>query len=215
MALLEDLKWRYATKKMNGQIVSQDKIDYILESARFAPSSSGLQPYRIFVISNREKLQEIKEKAFKEFPFNQSQINDCSHLLVWTSWDNYSLDRIGNALLNTSRQRGLPDQSSEDYKKRLWAFFEPKEDEWHKNHSAKQAYISFGLAIAAAAEQKVDATPMEGFNTTKMDEILGLEKLGLKSIVALPLGYRDEQNDWLIKLQKVRTPKDQFITVVA
>jgi nitroreductase / dihydropteridine reductase len=215
MTLLADLKWRYATKKMNGQIVAPDKIDYILESARFAPSSSGLQPYRIFVISNREKLQEIKEVVFKEFPFNQGQINDCSHLLVWASWDNYSPDRIGKVLLNASRQRGLPDQTSEDYKKRLWAFFEPKGEEWYKNHSAKQAYISFGLAMAAAAEQKVDATPMEGFNAFKMDEVLGLDKLGLKSTIVLPLGYREEQGDWLIKLKKVRTPKDEFVTVIA
>ncbi|MBP1675828.1 MAG: oxidoreductase family [Bacteroidetes bacterium] len=215
MAILEELKWRYATKKMNGQIVPQDKIDYILESARLAPSSSGLQPYRIFVISNRNKLQEIKENVFKDFPFNQGQINDCSHLLVWASWDNYTPERIRKTLLNTSRQRGLPDLSSEDYQKRLWSFFEPKGDEWHKNHCAKQAYISFGMAMVAAAEQKVDATPMEGFNFNKMDKILGLKKLGLKSIVSLPLGYRDEEGDWLIKLQKVRTPKDEFITVIA
>lgn len=214
MALLEDLKWRYATKKMNGQNVPQEKVDYILEAARLAPSSSGLQQYRVFVIKQGEKLKQLNDLVFKNFPFNQGQINDCSHLLVWASWDNYTLERLGKALLSASRLRGLPDQSSEDYQKRLWAFFEPKGEEWHKSHSAKQAYISFGLAIAAAAELKVDATPMEGFDVNKMDKFLGLENLGLNSIVALPLGYRDEESDWLIKLQKVRTPKDEFVTVV-
>lgn len=104
-----------------GQIVPPDKIDYILESARLAPSSSGLQPYRIIEISNRDKLQEIKENVFKDFPFNQGQINDCSHLLVWASWDNYTPERIRKTLVNASRLRGLSDQSSEDYQKRLWA----------------------------------------------------------------------------------------------
>ncbi|PLK42493.1 hypothetical protein C0V77_20755 [Emticicia sp. TH156] len=94
----------------------------------------------------------------------------------------------------------------------LWGLYEPLGKEWHKNHSAKQAYISFGLAIAAAAEQKVDATPMEGFNTEKMDELLGLAEQGLKSVVILPIGYREQEGDWLVNLKKVRTPKDAFVT---
>lgn len=210
MALLEDLKWRYATKKMNGQKVPQEKLDYILEAARFAPSSSGLQPYKIFVISDREKLEQIRE-----FSFNQSQITDCSHLLVWAAWAGYSADRVGEVLLRTSRERGLPDHSSEDYKKQLLALYEPLGKEWQENRCAKQAYISFALAIAAAAEQKVDATPMEGFDNTRMDEFLGLEKLGLKSVVLLPIGYRQEEGDWLASLKKWRTPKEEFVLEIA
>ncbi|MFT3901741.1 MAG: NAD(P)H-dependent oxidoreductase [Niabella sp.] len=209
MALVENLKWRYATKKMNGQTVPKEKLDYILEAARLAPSSSGLQPYRIFVISDRQLLGKIKEAAF-----NQSQITDCSHLLVWAAWDNYTSEKIGEVLTKTSRERGLPDDTSEAYRQSLWGSYEPLGEEWHKNHSAKQAYISFGLAIAAAAEQHVDATPMEGFDPVKLDEILGLEALGLKSVVILPIGYRDEQNDWLVNLKKVRTPKEKFITII-
>jgi len=108
MSLLEDLQWRYATKKMNGQTVPQEKLEYILEAARFAPSSSGLQPYKIFVITNKNQLKQIKE-----FSFNQSQITDCSHLLVWAAWDSYSSDRVSNVLLKTSKERGLPDSSAE------------------------------------------------------------------------------------------------------
>ncbi len=210
MALLENLKWRYATKKMNGQRVPQEKLDYILEAARFAPSSSGLQPYKIFVISDREKLEQIRN-----FSFNQSQITDCSHLLVWAAWDSYSADRVGDVLLRTSRERGLPDKTSEDYKKMLLDLYEPLGKEWQENRCAKQAYISFGLAIAAAAEQKVDTTPMEGFDNAKMDEFLGLDQQRLKSVVILPIGYRETENDWLIHLKKYRTPKDEFLTEIA
>ncbi len=210
MALLDDLQWRYATKKMNGQPVPADKLNYILEAARLAPSSSGLQPYRLFVISNKELLDKIKV-----FSFNQSQITDCSHLLVWTAWDGYSSQRIDDVFNYTIKERGLPDDAMNDYKKLLWGMYEPLGEDWHKNHSARQAYISFGLAIAAAAEQKVDATPMEGFEPAQMDALLGLDKLGLKSVVILPLGYRAEEGDWLVNMKKVRTPKEQFVTELA
>lgn len=210
MSLIDDLQWRYATKKMNGQTVPQEKLDYILEAARLAPSSSGLQPYKIFVISDKEKLAQIRE-----FSFNQSQITDCSHLLIWAAWDGYSEGRIGEVLLKTSRERGLPDTTSEDYKKMLWDIYQTLTNDWHTNHSAKQAYISFGLAIAAAAEQKVDATPMEGFDRDKMDAFLDLDKQGLKSVVILPIGYRDPENDWLVNLKKVRVPKDEFIVEIS
>lgn len=207
MALIEDLQWRYATKKMNGHKVPQEKLKYILEAARYAPSSSGLQPYRVFVISDKEKLEKIKA-----FSYNQSQITDCSHLLVWAAWNGYTKNRIGEVLTKTAKERGLPENAMEDYQNMLWGLYEPLGNEWHKNHAARQAYISFGLAIAAAAEQKVDATPMEGFDPAKLDEFLGLDQLGLKSVVILPIGYRADEGDWLVNLKKVRTPENEFVT---
>lgn len=209
MKLTEILNWRYATKKMNGKTVPQEKIDYILEAARLAPSSSGLQPYQIFVITNKELLAQIQPISW-----NQTQITDASHLLVFAAWDGYSPERIATVFDRTVAERGLPADAMDDYKKMLWDLYEPLGQEWHANHSARQAYISFGLAIAAAAEQQVDATPMEGFLPEKMDELLGLEALGLKSVVILPLGYRDEANDWLVNLKKVRTPVSEFVTEI-
>jgi len=209
MTLVDNLKWRYATKKMNGQTVPQEKLDYILEAARLAPSSSGLQPYKIFVISNKKLLEQIRE-----FSFNQSQVTDCSHLLVFAAWDGYSYDKIDEVFKRTVKERGLPEDTMDGYKSMLWGMYEPLGQEWHSIHSAKQAYIAFGLAIAAAAEQKVDATPMEGFDRDKMDELLELDKLGLKSVVILPLGYREEEGDWLMNLKKVRTPKEEFTTEI-
>lgn len=210
MALIDDLKWRYATKKMNGQKVSQEKVDYILEAARLAPSSSGLQPYQIFVITNPTLLEKIKEVAF-----NQSQITDGSHLLVWAAWDGYTPQKISDTFALITEERGLPANAMDDYKTMLWGNYEPRGTEWHKNHAARQAYISFGMAIAAAAEQKVDATPMEGFDPAKLDEILGLRELGLHSTVILPLGYRAAEGDWLVNMKKVRRPASHFITELA
>ena len=85
MELLEKLKWRYAAKAMNGEKVSQEKIDNILEAARLAPTSSGLQPFEIMVITNPEVKQEIRKIAW-----NQSVVTDCSHLLVFAAWDTYT-----------------------------------------------------------------------------------------------------------------------------
>lgn len=209
MALIDALKWRYATKKMNGQAVPQEKVDYILEAAKLAPSSSGLQPYKIFVITNKDLKDKIRAVSF-----DQSQVTDASHVLVWAAWDGYSLDRISTVFDRTIAERGIPANAMDEYKQRLWGMYEPLGQEWHANHAAKQAYISFGVAIAAAAEQEVDATPMEGFIPAEVDKLLGLNELGLKSVLVLPLGYRDHENDWLVNMKKVRTPQEDFITEI-
>jgi len=209
MALIDALKWRYATKKMNGQAVPQEKVDYILEAAKLAPSSSGLQPYKIFVITNKD----VKEKL-RAASFDQSQVTDASHVLVWAAWDGYSLEKISAVFDKTIAERGIPADAMDEYKQRLWGMYEPLGQEWHANHAAKQAYISFGIAIAAAAEQQVDATPMEGFIPAEVDKLLGLSELGLKSVLVLPLGYRDDANDWLVNLKKVRTSQEEFITEI-
>lgn len=209
MSLLENLNWRYATKKMNGNSVPQDKMDYILEATRLAPSSSGLQPYKVFVITDPEMKAKIQPIAF-----GQSQIVDCSHLLVFAAWDSYSLDRIESVFDRTLKERGLPANAMDDYKNNLWTMYEPLGHEWHAQHAAKQSYIALGLAMAAAAELGIDATPMEGFKSPELDELLGLAGQGLKSVTLLPIGYRDAGNDWLVNLKKVRTPKADFITEI-
>ncbi|OMP79166.1 nitroreductase family protein [[Flexibacter] sp. ATCC 35208] len=207
MSLLEDLQWRYATKKMDGTKVPQEKLDYILEAARLAPSSSGLQQYKMIVISDKALLKKIQGIAY-----NQTQIIDCSHLLVWIAWDGYSDERITGVFNAMMDERGLPHDTMDDYKSVILNLYETKGQEWQAHHAAKQSYISFAMAIAAAAEQKVDATPMEGFIPEKLDELLNLKGSGYKSTVILPLGYRETENDWLVNMKKVRTPKEAFIT---
>ncbi|MFE2863001.1 nitroreductase family protein [Sphingobacterium multivorum] len=207
MSLLNDLQWRYATKKMNGTRVPEEKINYILEAARMAPSSSGLQQYKIIVISDKALLEKIKGVAY-----NQSQITDCSHLLVFAAWDHYDDERISKVFNYIMDERGLPHSTMNAYKETIMDLYEKSGTEWQAHHAAKQSYISFAIAIAAAAEQKVDATPMEGFIPERLDELLKLKGTGYKSTVILPLGYRDGENDWLVNMEKVRTPKEEFIT---
>lgn len=207
MELIDALNWRYATKKMNGQAVPQDKVDKILEAAHLAPTSSGLQPFEVIVVTN----PELKEKI-QAIAYNQSQVTDSSHLLIFAAWDKYTDVRINSIFDHLNIERGLPDSSTNDYRNKLINLYTNQTPQQNFEHAARQAYIAFGTAIAAAAELKVDATPMEGFDSSALDSLLNLEEKGLKSITLLPLGYRDEQNDWLVNLKKVRKRREEFIT---
>jgi nitroreductase len=209
MNLIEKLNWRYATKAMNQQIVPQEKVDTILEAARLAPTSSGLQPFEIIVISN----QELKEKI-KPIAYNQSVVTDCSHLLVFAAWDTYTAERINHMFDLTNEKRGFINEGWENYRKMLLASYPSKPAEENFTHAAKQAYIGFSMAIAAAAFEGVDTTPMEGFDAAALDTLLGLNEKGLKSVLLLPIGYRDADKDWLVNLKKVRKSKEEFITEI-
>ncbi|MGJ1268100.1 nitroreductase family protein [Sphingobacterium spiritivorum] len=206
MSLLEHLNWRYATKKMNGQKVAQEKVDYIIEAARLAPTSSGLQPYKIIAISDPELKAKIQPIAY-----NQSQIVDASHLLIFAAYDEYTKQRVDEVFTQQEVERGLPAGFADDYKNQLFSSLSAREQQQQFEHAARQAYIGFGLAIAAAAEQKVDATPMEGFVNEQLDDLLELKKYGLKSVTILALGYRDTENDWLVNMKKVRKDVKDFV----
>ena len=209
MELLDKLNWRYAAKAMNGKKVPQDKIDRIIEAARLAPTSSGLQPFEIYVITNKE----IKEKI-KPVAWNQSVITDCSHLLVFAAWDTYTAERINKMFDLTNEIRGFKNEGWENYRQMLLNSYPQKDAEVNFNHAAKQAYIAFSQAIAAAAFEGVDATPIEGFDRHAVDKILGLREKGLRSAVLLPLGYRQEDKDWLVNLKKVRKSTEDLVTVI-
>lgn len=209
MELIEKLNWRFATKAMNGQKVLQEKIDKILEAARLAPTSSGLQPFEILVITNQEIKEQIKPHAW-----NQPQVTDCSHLFVFAAWDNYTEERINKMFDLTNNIRGFKNEGWENYRQMLLSTYPQRSAEENFTHAAKQAYISFGAAIIAAAFEEVDSTPMEGFVPEEVDQILNLKEKGLKSVLLLPIGYRDSSNDWLVNLTKVRKSKEDFITEI-
>tara|TARA_R100001369_G_scaffold14529_1_gene29129 strand:- start:2531 stop:3163 length:633 start_codon:yes stop_codon:yes gene_type:complete len=209
LELLDKLNWRYAAKAMNGETVAEDKIERILEAARLAPTSSGLQPFEIFVIKN----QELKEKI-RPVAWNQSVVTDCSHLLVFAAWDHYTADRINYMFDLTNEIRGFKNEGWENYRQMLLDSYPQQDAEVNFKHAEKQAYIALGTIMIAAAYEKVDCTPMEGFSADKVDEILGLREKGLRSTVLLPVGYRKEDEDWLVNLVKVRKPMEDLITVI-
>jgi len=211
MELLDAFKWRYATKKFDPtKKVDQSLVDKILEAARIAPTSSGLQPFEVFVITNQELKNKIVPVAH-----DQQIIADCSHLLVFAAWDNYTEERIDHIYSLTTSEREQPEDRYKAYTDKLKALYLKRPAQENFIHTARQAYIAFAFAIAEAASLKVDATPVEGFINDEVDKLLNLKEKGLKSVTLLPIGYRDEANDWLLNLKKVRHPKEEFITEIA
>jgi len=202
--------WRYATKKMKAATpVPQEKVDAIIEAVRMAPTSSGLQPFELLVITNNELRAEIAKAAN-----NQAQVTDGSHLLVFATWDNYTEERIDEVVNLTVEARGdMP--TLRGYFDFLKANYLKRDSEVNYAHAARQTYIALGFALMAAAEQEVDSTPIEGFSPDAVDAILGLRERGLRSVVLLPLGYRDQEGDWLLPMPKVRKSRDVMVTEIA
>lgn len=208
--LIDRLQWRYATKKMDpSKVVPQDKIDRIIEAARLAPTSSGLQPFEILVVTSKAVREQIVPIAW-----NQAQITDSTALLVFAAWDNYTAERINHMFDLTNEVRGFRNEGWENYRQMLLANYPKRDAQVNFEHAARQAYIGLGAALIAAAFEEVDATPMEGFDPAKLDQILQLRERGLRSVAIVPLGYRAAEGDWLVNLKKVRRPLEQFVTEV-
>ncbi|MBB3225359.1 nitroreductase family protein [Pseudoduganella umbonata] len=211
MPLLEKLQWRYATKKMDpSRPVAADKVERIIEAARLAPTSSGLQPYEILLVTNADVKKRIAEVAW-----NQQQVVDGSHLLVFAAWDDYTAERINQMFDYTNEVRGFRNEGWEAYRQQLLATYPQRGADVNFSHTARQAFLGLGAALIAAAFEEVDSVPMEGFDPAAVDDILGLHARGLKSVAMLPLGYRADAGDWLVDLPKVRRPRAQFVTEVA
>ena len=208
MGLNEVLNWRYATKRMNGTKVSQDKIDAIVKSVQLAPTSVGFQAFHLFVIEDEALRKTIFEKSCQ-----QPQVTEGSHVLVFAARTEITDSEIDNYINLVASTRNIPVESLDGYKGMV-ASFKQKSAEEYLNWTARQVYIAFGIALVSAAVEKVDATPIEGFNPSIMDEILGLKEKGLHSVVVITLGYRDEENDRLAKAKKVRKPISELVTVL-
>ena len=207
MSLIEDLNWRHAVKAYDStKKVSEEDLDKILEAARLAPTSSGLQPFRVIVVEN----QELKEKMVKG-ALNPEVMRDCSHVLVFAAWESYSNEKIDKVYDHHTDVRELPRGRFNSYTDQIKQIYGAQTPEQHFAHTARQSYIALGLAMAQAAELKIDSTPAEGFSNEVVDEILNLKELGLKSVTLLYLGYRDTENDWLSQMKKVRIPMEEFI----
>lgn len=207
MSLLNDFQWRYATKKFDiSKKVGQSLVDNIVEAARLAPTSSGLQPFKVIVISN----QELKDKILP-IAFGQTIVSECSHLLVFAAWNRYTEERIDHIYSITTQERNQPADRYQRYTDMLKDTYLKQTEAENFTHIAHQTYIGLGFAMAEAAVLKVDSTPMEGFDTAQLDALLELEAKGLKSVLMLPIGYREENGDWLEKLNKARHPKEEFV----
>lgn len=208
MGLAEDLKWRHACKGMNGSKVPQDKVDRILEAINMAPTSLGLQAYKVFVVEN----QQLKEKIMKE-ACPQQPIAACSHLLVFASYTQITEIYLDEYFDLIKRKRNPEKEWMDTYRKRIESFLE-RNYNYFEDWLARQTYIALGFACVAAANERVDSVPIEGYNKDALDKILGLREQNLASTFLLPLGHADPEKDWLYNTPKVRKDKKDLIEVI-
>lgn len=208
MELVEMLQWRYATKKYIGKKVSDEKLERIITAINLSASSVGIQPYKVLVIEDLEVRKKLSAYSFNP------QIMDASHLLVFAAFDSINADIIEDYVKLIAKEREIPVESLAVFKEKALNGLLKKTDEENFIWATKQAYIALGTGLIAAASEKVDATPMEGFSAEGFDELLGLREKGLKSVVLLSLGFRDEKEDAYSKLKKVRWPKEDFVIAI-
>jgi nitroreductase / dihydropteridine reductase len=208
MSLIKDLAWRYATKNMSGKAVSKKKLESILSAINLSASSYGLQPYTVLVVSRKSVKAKLQAAAY-----NQPQVGSSSHVLVFAVKTAITPSDVDTFISLVATTRGIPESVLAGYKAQIMGTIGAAPAEQQQIWAAKQAYIALGTGLAAAAEQKVDACPMEGFNAAEFDKILGLTKMGLKSVTIMPIGYR-HADDAVAGMAKVRKASEDMFHFV-
>lgn len=207
MSLIEDLNWRYAAKHMVEKEMPEEKLNVILEAIRLAPTSLGLQLFQVIVIKDKD----LKNKIFAEAAQHQEMIPNSSYLLVFAAKTNASSADLNEYAELTAQIRNVPVESLDRLKAAYGSFLDGMPAEQKIEWSAKQTYIAMSYATVAAANEGIDCTPVEGFNPQIVDEILDLKSQNLTSTLLLPLGYRNEEIDYLANSKKVRKSIEQLV----
>ncbi|WP_281232350.1 NAD(P)H-dependent oxidoreductase [Flavobacterium gelatinilyticum] len=206
---LESQNWRYATKRFDAtKKISDADLNTLKEAVRLSASSYGLQPYKVVIVENPELREQLKAVAW-----GQTQITDASHLFIFANDVNLDAGSVDKYIANISETRGVPAEAlggfSDMMKGQIASLAADAKNTW----TAKQTYIALGNLLGAAAELKIDATPMEGFNAASFNEILGFDKLGLNAAVIATVGYRHDEDD-AQHYKKVRKSQEElFITL--
>ncbi len=209
MNIIESLQWRYATKKFdNTKILSQQKIDTLIQAFNLTATSYGLQPLKLVIIKDKELQKQLTEHSW-----NQTQVADASHVLVFCIENEVGKKYINEHFDNIKATRNTPDEILKPFKEQLVDSFENKPSEEILNWAAKQAYLAMGNLLTVCAIEQIDSCPMEGFIPEKYNEVLKLKELGLSSVLVLPIGYR-AKDDMFSEFKKVRRPiTDTIITL--
>lgn len=209
--LIKQLKWRYAVKKFDAaRKVSDADWQVLEESLILAPTSFGLQPYKFIVVTD-----EALKSELQPFAWNQPQVTSCSHLVVIATKKEVSeadVDAYMKRIMEV-REIGYTDDIK-NLEGMIKGFRKNAETQgWMGQWTHKQSYIALGFLMQTAAIMGIDTCPMEGFNPSDFDRILGLDEEGYSAAVLCPVGYR-AQEDWLAGLAKVRFRKEDLVKVI-
>jgi nitroreductase len=205
MSLTEKLKWRYATKKFDpAKKLSAGQLEQLLSAVQLAPSSYGLQSYKILVVEDAAIREQLKEAAY-----GQSQLTDASQVIVFATETNINEQLVKDYVDLIAETRHMDRSHLHAYEHTMIGTVDRLSDDQKITWSAKQTYIALGILLAAAADLEIDACPMEGFQAGKFDEILGLKEKGLSATVIAPIGFRSESDDYS-QHAKVRKAKENL-----
>jgi nitroreductase/dihydropteridine reductase len=203
--ILENLNWRYATKKFDlTKKINPEDLETLKEALRLTPSSYGLQPWKFLIIEN----QELRSKL-REYSWGQAQVTDASHLFVLCTHTDITEDFIDQHISTTAAIRNIDPANLQGYGNFVKAQMKALTPEQKKTWNSKQAYIALGQLMAVCAELRIDATPMEGFEPENYNKILGLNERGLHATLVCPVGYRSE-DDTAQHTTKVRKPLNEL-----
>ncbi len=205
MSLIEKLNWRYATKKFDDtKKLSSEQLDTLLTAIQLAPSSYGLQSYKVLVIEDPAIREKLREAAY-----GQPQLTQASQVIVFASETMIDESFVNKYVDNIAATRQIDRQYLAGYQQVMVGTVNRLAEDQKITWSHKQAYIALGILLTAAADLGIDACPMEGFENGKFDEILGLKEKGLTASVIAPVGFRADDDDYS-KLAKVRRPKGEL-----
>lgn len=209
MQLLDSLRWRYATKQFDTEKELNDQqLDGLLEAANLAATSYGLQPFKFVVINDQEILDRLVASSY-----GQTQIAEASHVIVIATRTDVDADYISKYVDLMESERGLPGGALDQYKSVMTGSITKMDDDALNIWATKQAYIALGTLLAACADAKIDACPMEGIVASEYDEHLGLAKMNLRTAVAVPVGFRAKE-DAHQTYKKVRQPLSEIVVKV-
>lgn len=205
--LLENLKWRYATKQFDPAKTIAPEIWTALEDALvLTPSSYGLQPWKFLIITSSELKEQLKPLSW-----NQSQVTDCSHYVVFAIKKNLTAEDVDRFMARTVELRGGTVEAMAGYRNLIVSDLVDGARSFNINQwSTRQTYIALGNFMTSAALLGVDTCPMEGIEPVNYDRLLGLSAKGFTTVVACAAGYRSEADKYA-SLAKVRFPKSEIL----
>lgn len=206
MSIIDNLKWRYATKKFDTtKKLSQEKLSILKEAFNLTALSYGLQTLKMVVVEDKPKREDLVSLSF-----GQRQVVDSSHLLILciqTEIDDNDVEEHFNTIKST---RNTPDSILNPFKSELKSTIKDMPNLKKIDWATKQAYIALGNLMTVCAVEKIDSCPMEGFMPKELDTALGLDKMGLNSVLLLPVGYR-AKDDMFAGFKKVRKSLSETI----
>ncbi|MFY7938002.1 MAG: NAD(P)H-dependent oxidoreductase [Flavobacterium sp.] len=206
---IENQNWRYATKKFNSEKkISNSDLEILKEAIQLSSSSYGLQPYKVLIIENEEIRKQLQPASW-----GQSQITDASHLFVFASETNVDAEYITRYADNMAKTRNIPFDSVKGYADFMIGNISTLTPEKQLIWAQKQAYLALGNLLNAAAELKIDVTPMEGFLPEQYNEILGLTEKRLYATLVATIGYRHDEDDTQ-HYAKVRKPITELFETI-